>query len=172
MGSANPPDGTQQSVLVLSKDALLHMCWLGCAERGALNLHLNRNPLGLTVNALVSWRNLIPPALFSTYLCNHRFFYCCLIGRVSNSIALAVVKIKRSRFCKMETANFLISELQSKHLVSFKIVFIIFFLSDKHRQVSEQQQLTTSRCLFHHFQILTNCFKDKNNNDDVSTMAK
>ena len=69
MGSANPPDGTQQSVLVLSKDALLHMCWcwLGCAERGALNLHLNRNPLGLTVNALVSWRNLIPPAL-STYV--------------------------------------------------------------------------------------------------------
>ena len=139
MGSAKPPGGTQQSVLVLSKDALLHMCccWLGCAERGALNLHLNRNPLGLTVNArvtlvnaLVSWRNLIPPVLSTYVLCNHRFFYCCLIGRVSNSIALAqlaVIKINRSRFCTMKTANFSVIQLQSKHLVSFKFVFIFFF---------------------------------------------
>ena len=101
--------------------------WSNCAERGALNLHLNRNPLGLTVNALVSWRNLNSPtpALLSTYE-TIDFFYCCLIGRVSNSIALAVIKINRSRFCTMETAtNFSIIELQSKHLVSFKFVFMM-----------------------------------------------
>ena len=169
MGSANPPDGTQQSVLVLSKDALLHMCccWLGCAERGALNLHLNRNPLGLTVNALVSWRNLIPPAL-STYVSNHRFFYCCLIGRVSNSIALAVVKINRSRFCTMETANFSIIELQWKHLVSFKfVVFIIIFF--KWQTSSSEWAAAADHIGFTISKLSQIVSSIKNNNDYIST---